>query len=164
MARSSDVIARVADATGEPHSGVLYVVRALRKDPGLFIKGRQGASRNAPHAQPHHLVNLLIGILAAKQAALRELPDLVGRYRGMTLFGLSPDNPMARAELEGLHNRAGLADRTATLQNFLTALGLPPGTLGQALDALVRGPDRYRPGSVNGGGILERRAEQNSLT
>jgi hypothetical protein len=66
MATAAQAIDTIVAATGEPEARVFYAARHLRHaDADLWPRGRQGGGKGAARVSVHHVVNLLLAVMAA---------------------------------------------------------------------------------------------------
>jgi len=82
MATVADAVERITKATGLPEARVSYAARHLRiAGSDLWPTGGKGGGKNAAHVHAHHLINLLLVMLAAEQ--LTQAPDVIRDYRDL---------------------------------------------------------------------------------
>jgi hypothetical protein len=108
MATTAEAIELIARDTGMPEAAVLRYARALRDESkGLWPIGGKGGGKNAAHVQAHHLVNMILALVAPQPS---DGPEMVRRLRELRHTkrewsrknsGGDPDKPGAKFAIFG---------------------------------------------------------------
>jgi hypothetical protein len=140
MATVAQAAEAISKATGIPLVTVERAARTLREaNDSLWPKGKKGGGKGAALVWSHHLVNLLLALMAADP--LNEAPEIVEQYRD-----LEPDGVTQWIEAQSGDTTTTVSAHRDIRYNALAALAdedVLPGAiwcgrnLGQAMEYLV---------------------------
>jgi len=83
MATGPETTRRIGQSTDEVLKTSAVAKIQKQQDPPMMPRSPQGGGENAEHAEPYHLINLILGVAVADPVA--EAPSAVRRYRALTL-------------------------------------------------------------------------------
>jgi hypothetical protein len=127
MATGPETTKRIGQSTGEVLKTSAVAKIQKQQDPPMMPRSPQGGGENAEHAEPYHLINLILGVAVADPVA--EAPSAVRRYRALTLV----EHHVTETTGNTIRHYTEDAGRS-TLEPLFHMYGL---SLGERLDGLV---------------------------